>query len=210
MNASEHKSYCPSSRKLKRVVTVLCTLSFGFTGAPAIHNPVARAPTHVARACAPLHTVRDGPDTFDVLTKTDDHVMCEPNLGLRLSIAAEVLEDSMRCVAGHDVVAVDKLEYNGHWDARQIVWGSEVDVDELTVALPLEKRIKAMYTVFDEVYDPGNRCVPLVELQRLQGSCNHWAEIQPALKPYLPRKTSTSHSWPQSNKHEWNHLIGFA
>ena len=110
--------------------------------------------------------------------------MCEPNLGLRFSIAAEVLEDAMRNVAGQDVVAIDKLEFNGFWAGCQTVWGSEVDVNELTVALPLEKRVKAMYTVFDEVYDPGNRCVPLVELQRLQGSCNHWSELQPALKPY--------------------------
>ena len=213
-NAGEHSSWCPGVRTFVKVVAIMCTLSFGFTGSPAIHNVVSRAPTHVARSFAPAVPERDGPQTFDVLTKTDDHVMLEPDLGHRLDLAAGLLEESIRLAAGEDAVAIDKLAFNGFWADQHTVWGAAVDVNELTVSLPVEKRIKALFTVFDECYSPGNRNVSLVQIQQLQGSLNHWSDLQPALKPHSRAVSAMSRGHPKEQPYVnppqevWNRFWG--
>ena len=59
------------------------------------------------------------------------------------------------------------------------------DTEAGTCQLPGQKLLKSVHLLTEPCFDPGNRAIPLIEVQRLRGNATCWTTCQPSLRPEL-------------------------
>ena len=110
------------------LVSIYITLVFGFRGAPSEWQTAAMACEEVHGAVEPVNPRREGPEAFLSKWFVDDPVQVEPAAGGRHFEATRALEAAIRVLFGQEAVNAEKVELEGDWDTRKIVWGLWVDL----------------------------------------------------------------------------------
>ena len=62
----------------------------------------------------------------------------------------------------------------------QTAWGLTFDTVAETVRLPENRTVKGAHHLAGPVYEPGNRRLGLLDVQRLHGTCQSWVPVLPA------------------------------
>ena len=115
----------------------------------------------------------------------DDGVFVEPELGLRPWGATATFERGLRQILGDRALNEKKLAEEGRFATNALIWGFQYDTVYGTCQLPEPKLIKGAYLITEPCFDPGQRRIPLLEVQRLRGNATYWQVVQPALRPEL-------------------------
>ncbi|KAG6616087.1 uncharacterized protein IUM83_03735 [Phytophthora cinnamomi] len=167
---------------------------FGWTGSPAIYNVVGRAISTIVGRESPASMAPDVSDAspFFAYEWVDDHVLVEPDLGARCSIAEDTLRLAMLAVLGP--LAINEAKFSS-WGTQMRALGLDWDCTARTVCIPADKIAKALTRV--EAAATSQR-MSSVELRRLLGSLRHVASCLRAAKPFYQRLHTMAASVPRS------------
>ena len=78
-----------------------------------------------------------------------------------------------------------RLKEEGEFSTRARIWGLGYDADACTRRLSEHKLLKGAHLLNQGCFDPRERRVPMIEVQRLRGNAMYWQVVQPALQPEL-------------------------
>ena len=160
-------------------------LTFGWLGSPGEWMVWAWAAILYLQHWSPRLPSREGPERFRAWALMDDTILVEPVLGLRPWLAARAYETGAVKLFGKGGINESKKEEEGAFAERQTVWGVDMDTASTSASLPENRILKGAYLLSDPVYDPGNRCIRLIDMQRLRGTGQSWAIVIPQLLPEL-------------------------
>ena len=109
----------------------------------------------------------------------DDGVLVEPRLGVRPWAASATFEEGLRILLGRMALNVKKLAEEGAFDTKALLWGLGYDTEAGTCQLPEQILLKGAHLLTEPCFDPGNRAILLIELQRFRGNATYWTTCQP-------------------------------
>eukprot|EP00972_Heterocapsa_arctica_P067215 9919296-Heterocapsa_arctica.AAC.2 len=115
----------------------------------------------------------------------DNGLLVEPKLGTRPWAAAAVFEEGLAKLLGTKALNLKKLEEEGDFDTKALLWELGYDTEAGTCNLPEQKLLQGAHLITEPCFDPGNRHVALLDVQRLRGNATYWQVVQPALRPEL-------------------------
>eukprot|EP00972_Heterocapsa_arctica_P076884 11340636-Heterocapsa_arctica.AAC.1 len=104
----------------------------------------------------------------------DDGIFVEPRLGLRPWAAASVFEEGLTKLLGPKAFNLKKLEEEGEFDTKALLWGLGYDTEAGTCSLPEQKLLKGAHLITESCFDPGNWRIKLLDVQRLRGNATYW------------------------------------
>ena len=167
------------------LVAIYLVLSFGFSGAPGEWMAWATGLCQDLEARRPDRPERDGPERFVGSMLMDDYVLVEPCLGLRPWVARGVLEQRVKALFGHEAINLEKDAVEGEMETSQCCWGLDVDTSRGVVRIPERRIIKGAHLLALPVYEPGNKGLTLLDLQRARGTAQSWSPVHPGLRTEL-------------------------
>ena len=115
----------------------------------------------------------------------DDAVLVEPLLGLRPWVCKAVYESGVKKMLGEQAINMEKDRIEGEFRTCQTCWGLDFDTEAGTVRIPERRITKGAHLLADPAYEPGNKEVTLLQLQRLRGTAQSWVPVLPSLKAEL-------------------------
>ena len=151
------------------------TLPFGWRASPAYFSQVGEGVTLAHQSFISHDENRDGADYFSSLLFVDGAIFIEPDVGRRKDMVISCWEHVCRKLMGSTSTNEDKVDLEGNWNTSHILLGFEVDVNDLTIRLPIAKRIGAWKFFQDAMFNPGNRITTVRNVQELRGLINHWS-----------------------------------
>ena len=167
------------------LLAIYLVLSFGFNGAPGEWMAWATATKQFHFAHRPAITDRDGPERFQSEILMDDAVLVEPLLGLRPWVSASAYEAGAKLMLGEGAINAQKNAAEGPFRAQQTCWGLDLDLERMVVRVPERRILKGAHLLADAAFDPGNRRVKLLDVQRARGTAQSWIAVLPSLRTEL-------------------------
>eukprot|EP00972_Heterocapsa_arctica_P091331 13475647-Heterocapsa_arctica.AAC.1 len=93
----------------------------------------------------------------------DDGILVEPKMGMRPWAAAAVFEEGLAKLLGPNALKLKKLEEEGAFDTKALLWGLGYDTEAGTCNLPEQKLLKGAHLITEPCFDPGNRHIALLD-----------------------------------------------
>eukprot|EP00971_Amphidinium_carterae_P317263 6307466-Amphidinium_carterae.1 len=167
------------------VYAIYLVLTFGWIGSPGQWQPWGWAVKWHHEAHIPPDPHWHDEVAFSSRFLMDDGVLVEPDVGYRAELSEQVYIQGMRGILGRDALNAKKDKLEGQFDEKCLAWGLQYDSQAGTVSVPPAKLLKGAWVVHSQVFDPGNKRVALLEVQKLHGVLNYYAMVQPALRAEL-------------------------
>ena len=167
------------------VAALFLSMNFGWNGAPGEWMVWGWGPNLYTEAHRPHDPHFNDMVGYHTYVPMDDGVLVEPLLGVRPWAASATFEEGLSNLRGRGALNTKKLAEEGTFATKALLWGLGYDTQAGTCQLPEQKLLKGAHLLTQPCFDPGNRAIPLIEVQRLRGNATYWTTCQPSLKPEL-------------------------
>ena len=165
------------------VCALFLSTNFGWNGAPGEWMAWGWALKQYTESHKPGDAHYNDTVGYHTYVLMDDGVLVEPRLGVRPWAASATFEEGLRIFLGRDALNVKKLGEERIFDTRALLWGLGYDTEAGTCQLPEQKLLKGAHLLTEPCFDPGNRAIPLIEVQRLCGNATYVMDYLPTQPP---------------------------
>eukprot|EP00971_Amphidinium_carterae_P043438 854826-Amphidinium_carterae.3 len=164
------------------VYAIYLVLTFGWIGSPGQWQPWGWAVKWHHETFHPPDPCWHDETPFCSKFLMDDGVLVEPQIGLRAELSEQVYVEGMKGILGAQSLNEKKDKLEGQYAVKCLAWGLEYDAQAGTLSVPPAKLLRGAWVAHGAMFDPGNKRVELLEVQRLHGVLNYYATVQPALR----------------------------